>query len=664
MAMERLDDGLDENGRAESLSSLIELETQLTREMDDEMAARREAAARKIAKIQIDSYQKQKAMLKEIEKLEEKKDKASQKRAEKLKKTLEEAAKNQANLLTAQERKDLKQEVGQQGWVKVIQSKELKSTEKFDTLISKIGDLCKKLDSQIDTIASYQAKIDTRLNGSGLTYESGILGAFSKNKGLADRLKNIVGLSPYVKTADVMNNLATAVEKGIAFNVDQRAFLQTISENIATTFDAFDSTLMQIIRVQQADTTAARLGMEATLTSYLNNMYQNTEYLSGISDTVTSALYEATSQMGATNSIGFEYQVQKWLGSLYSVGMSNQAVSSIASALGNLGSGNVSALASNSSLQNLLVMSASRAGLSYANLLTGGLTASDTNSLLQAMVGYLAEIADSDNMVVKSQLAAVFGMSVSDIASVANLVKSSASIYKNGLDYEGAMSNLNSMADTMYQRVSVSGMLQNVWENLKYGMAEGIATNPVLYGIWKVANMLDATTGGIALPAVSVIGNSVDLETTVADIMRVGAVGTGLLSGIGNLISGIAAGSGGGFSGSGMLKALGIGGGVSTTARGSGLAVLSSGATVSQSTLIGNASSEDVQGSITAQADEQKNSEMVKAKESSNEVDMKTIDDHIVGIQSILQSVVDGTASFSVVQSNYGLSNTTNGFAE
>ena len=65
-----------------------------------------------------------------------------------------------------------------------------------------------------------------------------------------------------------MKNINKAVESGISYNVAQRAFLETIKDDIAKTFNAFDSTLLQIIRVQQADSTAARLGMEATLNQF------------------------------------------------------------------------------------------------------------------------------------------------------------------------------------------------------------------------------------------------------------------------------------------------------------------------------------------------------------------------------------------------------------
>ena len=70
-------------------------------------------------------------------------------------------------------------------------------------------------------------------------------------------------------------------------------------------------------------------------------MFENTEYLSNEFDSVTSALIEASSQLPTDMGVEFEYIVQKWLGSLYGVGMSDETVSGIAQALGYLGSGNI-----------------------------------------------------------------------------------------------------------------------------------------------------------------------------------------------------------------------------------------------------------------------------------------------------------------------------------
>ena len=110
-----------------------------------------------------------------------------------------------------------------------------------------------------------------------------------------------------------MEKLNTAIDNGISYNVEQRAFLDVLSDSVATTFDAFDTTLKNLVRVQQQDSTAYRLGMEASLNKYLNAMFETTEYLSDVSDTVTGNLYQATSLLDAANAIGYEYQIQKWL---------------------------------------------------------------------------------------------------------------------------------------------------------------------------------------------------------------------------------------------------------------------------------------------------------------------------------------------------------------
>jgi hypothetical protein len=101
------------------------------------------------------------------------------------------------------------------------------------------------------------------------------------------------------------------VSKGIAYNVEQRAFIETVKDKIATTFSAFDSTLLRLIRIQEKDSTAARLGMESALTSFLNNMYETTEYLSDVASSVRQQLEQAEALMNSEKAVAFEYQVQK-----------------------------------------------------------------------------------------------------------------------------------------------------------------------------------------------------------------------------------------------------------------------------------------------------------------------------------------------------------------
>ena len=65
-----------------------------------------------------------------------------------------------------------------------------------------------------------------------------------------------------------------------------------MTDKLVTTFNAFDSNLLNLIRLQQADSTAARLGMEASLTKSLNAMFRDTSYLTNSFDNVSQALYE------------------------------------------------------------------------------------------------------------------------------------------------------------------------------------------------------------------------------------------------------------------------------------------------------------------------------------------------------------------------------------
>lgn len=519
-----------------------------------------------------------------------------------------------------------------------------------DALVAGIADLAKKLDGTVEEIVKYQSKWDTRLWGSGVKYENSAFG----QRGILGNITGIVGVSPIVQQKQVLNKVDDLVSKGIAYNVEQRAFLGTISEKIATTFDSANGTLLKLIRVQQSDTTAARLGLEANLNAYLNGMYKNTEYLSDMFDTVSENIYEATSQYTyeTGGGVDFEYQVQKWLGSLYSVGMSQGAISSISTALGQLGSGNINALMGNTAMQNLLAMSASKAGLSYSEMLTDGLNASELNDLMGSMVSYLARIAGSDNNVVKSQYANIFGMSMSDLKAISNLSSSLVDIHDSTLDYSSALDSLYETANSIYSRMSVGEIMSNAWANVQYSMASGIASNPALYALWKASNLLDDVAGGIALPDIKVMGSGVNLQTSVADLMRVGALSGGILSSIGSMI---AAGGGGGFDASGMIKSI-MNIGTTSVVRGSGLGSVASGETVSKSNYVGNTSGSDVYDSSMAGVSDQKNELMVEATENDNkqQEQMDKIEDSVIKMYELFDScMVNGALRVSFQDSTY-----------
>ena len=516
-----------------------------------------------------------------------------------------------------------------------------------------INGLKQMFDNTIQTYGTYQAKINTRLQGSGSSW-NGLSGTTNIEK----TLTAAAGANAYVKLQSVMDNVVKATEAGIANNIEQRAFLATVSENIASTFDAFDSNLLRVIRVQQADTTAARLGMEAGLTNFLNRYFSDNSYLNNAFDTVSQNLFEATSQLSAEEAVGVEYQIQKWLGSLYSVGFSDTAISKISQALGYLGSGNISALSSDAAMQNLMVMAMNKANLSYGDIMTSGLTASDTNSLLKSMVEYLEEIANSDNKVVKSQYAEVFGMTVSDLKAAKNLTSSISDITKASMGYTDSISELYYQMGQLDSRISVAGKLQNLYDNVNYSIGTTIASNPATFALWQITSAIEDLTGGINLPTVSVMGNSVDLNTTVTNLMRAGIVGAGTLGNIGTIITGV----NNSFNPSNMLSRLGIGGNkAKSVKRGGGLNrrknLLNQ---LSTSDYVGNISGDDYYNQTITSANDQKQKTIEQQKREATDITLNNIHEYLLSVFdpkiTAINKMLASIAGYNVSQKTWGSS--------
>ena len=438
-----------------------------------------------------------------------------------------------------------------------------------------------KINQSISTYADYQLAINTRLQGAT---------DFSV---VVDTLSD-VAFSPLINASELYANLSALVSEGISSNIEQRAFLQTVKNGIATTFDANDSTLRRLIRLQQYDSTAARLGLESSLTAFMNELVRNTEYLNSTFDSVASSLLEASSLLTAQQSAEFEYIVQKWLGVLSGVGLSDTTTTSISQAIGYLGSGNISAL-SGMDIQNLLIMAAGRnPNIQYATMLAEGLTAETTNELLKSVVEYLKELGTSGNNIVKSELAKTFGVSVSDIQAAKNVETNTLNIvYKTFLTYNGMYEQLTDEMRTLAEREGISKILENLFGNFTFQTGMNLASNPVTYATWKITDLIQSVTGGINIPAISAAGFGVDLETTVENLVKLGLVGISTLGGIGDIVSGMKTlGSEGA---AGMLAQLGIAATSPTNIikRGEGLSPAGSGETLSQSMLVTTSAGED-----------------------------------------------------------------------
>ena len=504
--------------------------------------------------------------------------------------------------------------------------------DKFvDSLFKGLSTFTNAIGNSVNTYTQiyqkYQASMNARLQGSMYNFQ-----------GLTTTVQGNLALSPYVKQTEVLENLSKLVEAGTSFNIEQRAFLATISDKIATTFDSFDSTLMNIIRIQQADSTVARLGMEAQLTQYLNSRYNDTSYLNNTYKTVRTNLFGATSTMSREQAVEFEYQVQKWLGSLGAVGVSQGTLSSLSQMIGALGSGDISALAGNQSLQNLLAISSNG---SFGGLLTGGLTAKNTNQLLYNLVNYLGGI--QGNNVVKTQLAQIFGMSRADIEAIANLSQSDIrNIFGTSLTYGGAVQETGSQLKQVGSRMHVSELISNVFGNLTASLGGAIANNPATYAAWMVTNMLESATGGTNIPAVFGMGTGVNLNATVEQLMKLGimagaGIGTGM---VGKAISSLSNGGSLNLDNWNAQDSIARGGGFTGVRQGVSV-------DVSSTQYIGSSSSSDIYEQ-TVTAAKEPYSEEIKSNVDEEDLYKQTMKDNLQAIKDILDGLITGTNVMSV----------------
>lgn len=394
------------------------------------------------------------------------------------------------------------------------------------------GALSGAIDEYLDIYTKYMSSINARIQGAyaGMDYES-----------LESIIRKNTAGSPFIKYGDALENLNKLVEAGTAVNLTQRAFLATISDKIATTFDATDSTLLRLIRLQQNDTTAARLGMEAELTKLFNYYFSDTSYLSEAFDSVTAALTDLSSQLSATGSVEFDYIIQKWLGALGSVGVDGGTLTNIASAINALGTGQIDQI--DESMQNLLVLAANNVGKDYGEMLLEGINATDVNDLLYGVIDLVQDTVSGANNVVKAQYAQLFGLSVADINAFSNISDEViTSLYKSGMTYQNALTSLNQQLGQVSDRMHLSEMIDNVFDNVLATTGTSIASSAGLFGTYKAFDLLESITGGIHIPTITVLGSGITLPDSIEGMVKAGITGIGtaisLISAIGNWASG------------------------------------------------------------------------------------------------------------------------------
>ena len=249
---------------------------------------------------------------------------------------------------------------------------------------------------------------------------------------------------------------------------------------------------------------------------------------------------EAEARLGRVAGTEFEYEAQKWLGSLYSVGASQGLINQLASGLGYLGSGDVSGLSSNTALTNLLAVAANKGGgASLGDLMTKGATASDISALMTGLYSLVQEVSKTNNVVALKEYASVFGMSISDLKSVLNLTASDIkTLTEQTLSYNDALETVTNQlnASTLLNRTHVSRLLDNLTSNIVDSIASGIAGNAAGYIGWKMAGVAAELTKGIEISAAPL---GVGTNTTVSEVVKAAATAAALGANLNKLFGGL-----------------------------------------------------------------------------------------------------------------------------
>ena len=357
------------------------------------------------------------------------------------------------------------------------------------------GKNVEKLASSLQS--SLSGQLDSTINSYINNYQSMISSLVGANKdweSITDNLNNALSANSLVRQESVYKNLTELIKAGISENVEQRAFLETISDDLNLLLDTQTGSLARLIRLQDASIAENRVAIEYSLREFLNQNYQTSEYIKDSYLKVADSISELQAINTTSIASSIESALQTWLGSYYSVGVSDSTISSLASAINSLGTGDLSNI--NSNISKLVMMGAATSGKSYGNLLTNGITAEDVSAIMSGITDYAKSI--EGNNVVRSQWASLFGLSISDLEALKNL-----NITNNT---QTVSSDINKLFDAYANFVPTTVGLKNTFENLMFTTATNIASNDALYGSYFVTDILEKSGIGSAL---SSLGSSI-----------------------------------------------------------------------------------------------------------------------------------------------------------
>ena len=406
-----------------------------------------------------------------------------------------------------------------------------KLSEASESLTSNLGTTVKgitdKIDAVIENFISKQQSIAAHLMGTNTTLDdiTGTLSSALSGQGL-------------VKQESVYNNLSKLVNEGIVYNVEQRAFLQTLSDDMDLMFNANNGSLTRLIRLQSTDLTSYRMAIQYDLQTFLNQNYSTSEYIKDAFTNVSEALLETQSLLSSSEGIALESTLQTILGSYYSLGGSTSTVNNLAKAINSLGSGDISELGSG--ISNLILMGVAQAGLDYGDILNGGLNAQETSEIMNNVISYMSSMySGTESNVVRNQLAKAFGVTVSDLVAA----------YKTPKVEGGVSADISTLLSDYSGFTHISTQVSNLMDNLIYSWGTGIASSTGQYIGYEASKLISSTLGtvlegvNIDIPLLGSVnlGKIAQAAPLVALfpslIENVSAITTGLSGGLGDLNS-------------------------------------------------------------------------------------------------------------------------------
>lgn len=343
------------------------------------------------------------------------------------------------------------------------------------------------------------------------------------------------GLNGAVTSREVMESVNKLAASGYQSNISALSVIDSLGKKISTNFniESLNDRFLAYGWENSTQIAQASLGAESALKGTLKEYFGNTLYIQkGIYNKVRDQLNTALlSASNSEKSLELEYQIQKGIGSLVSVGLSSKGQDTLLNVLNDFSTQGYTT----STIGNLAL---ARSGLSSSEIFNASEFTGDMASRLIGGIVDSLRSANSSTIGSRGQWAKILGVDASDLTQekLDKLVNAYDKVKDQNLTYE-------EMLETMKKESGLASSRQSIEQE-------------ILNNVKSIADSLGVTGGIIGGNITSTVAG---LGSTVISTV----LGTALLKGATKLIGGKLVAAGGSAAGS---AAAGVGG--ATTALG------------------------------------------------------------------------------------------------